>query len=280
MAKPVVIMASGGKPVVNVTGATPATPVDTLGVGITLVETLGVPMTLINLDGTAWDDDEELPDPPAFAALGTESGTNSAITPFAATVPAYANGDLVIVHAVIDHGVVTITTPVAGPNGETVVAVQANHAFTDSNTTVSVFYWIGVGAYAGGTMNIASSVAEQWAISVNKVAAGTFHATIPVQVVVALDGGLQETVTATPTITSALANGRPVFVCGLDSSPVSSIGAGWTEQGNQDPGATCVFVASRDTETTEGEVVASVAFTISSIEDWTGLCYIINGLQG
>jgi hypothetical protein len=54
MAKPVVVVASGGKPVVNVTGATPATPVDTLGQPITLVDDLGLPMTLINADGSAW----------------------------------------------------------------------------------------------------------------------------------------------------------------------------------------------------------------------------------
>lgn len=46
MAKPVVIVESGGKPVVNVFGATPATPVATLGYPITLVQSLGVPMTL------------------------------------------------------------------------------------------------------------------------------------------------------------------------------------------------------------------------------------------
>jgi hypothetical protein len=56
MAKPVVVLASGGKPVVNVTGAQPATPVDTLGMPITLVDTLGMPMTLINEDGSAWSD--------------------------------------------------------------------------------------------------------------------------------------------------------------------------------------------------------------------------------
>jgi hypothetical protein len=56
MAKPVVVMTSGGQPVVNVTGATPATPVSSGGVGITLVNNLGVPMSLVNVDGTAWSD--------------------------------------------------------------------------------------------------------------------------------------------------------------------------------------------------------------------------------
>lgn len=46
MAKPVVLIPSGGKPVVNVFGATPATPVASLGYPITIVESLGVPMTL------------------------------------------------------------------------------------------------------------------------------------------------------------------------------------------------------------------------------------------
>ena len=56
---PVVIMASGGMPVVNVTtappfGAKPATVVTALGKGITLVSALGVPMTLLNPNGTPY----------------------------------------------------------------------------------------------------------------------------------------------------------------------------------------------------------------------------------
>jgi hypothetical protein len=57
--RPVVIMASGGLPVINVTtappfGAAPATVVTQLGKGITLVSALGVPMTLLKTDGTPY----------------------------------------------------------------------------------------------------------------------------------------------------------------------------------------------------------------------------------
>lgn len=59
MATPVVIMASGGIPVVNVStnppfGAVPATVVTALGVGITIVTSRGVPMTLLNPNGTPY----------------------------------------------------------------------------------------------------------------------------------------------------------------------------------------------------------------------------------
>lgn len=56
---PVVVMASGGIPVVNVTtappfGAVPAMVVTALGLGITIVASGGVPMTLLNPNGTPY----------------------------------------------------------------------------------------------------------------------------------------------------------------------------------------------------------------------------------
>jgi hypothetical protein len=56
---PVVVMASGGLAVVNVTtapamGALPATVVTSNGLGITIVTANGLPMTLLNTDGTPY----------------------------------------------------------------------------------------------------------------------------------------------------------------------------------------------------------------------------------
>ena len=56
---PVVVLASGGIPVVNVTtappvGAFPATVVPTFGIGITIVSSGGMPMTLLNPNGTPY----------------------------------------------------------------------------------------------------------------------------------------------------------------------------------------------------------------------------------
>lgn len=56
---PVVVMSSGGIPVVNVTtaptfGAVPATVVTQLGIGITIVSARGTPMTLRNPNGTPY----------------------------------------------------------------------------------------------------------------------------------------------------------------------------------------------------------------------------------
>jgi hypothetical protein len=53
MAKPVVIMAVGGKPVVNTTVGPAMTPVSDLGIGVTLA-TVGQPVVLVNADGTTW----------------------------------------------------------------------------------------------------------------------------------------------------------------------------------------------------------------------------------
>ena len=58
MAKPVVIVPSGGVPVTNVArldGATPMTPVSDLGTAITLTPN-ATPITLVNADGTLWSD--------------------------------------------------------------------------------------------------------------------------------------------------------------------------------------------------------------------------------
>lgn len=56
---PVVVMASGGIPVVSVTtappyGALPATVVTSNGLGITIVSANGQPMTLLNPNGTPY----------------------------------------------------------------------------------------------------------------------------------------------------------------------------------------------------------------------------------
>jgi hypothetical protein len=56
---PVVVMAAGGIPVVNVTtappfGAVPATVVTAFGIGITIVAAGGTPMTLLNPNGTPY----------------------------------------------------------------------------------------------------------------------------------------------------------------------------------------------------------------------------------
>jgi hypothetical protein len=53
MAEPVVIMAVGGKPVVNTTVGRAMTPVANLGKGVTLA-TVGQPVVLVNADGTTW----------------------------------------------------------------------------------------------------------------------------------------------------------------------------------------------------------------------------------
>jgi hypothetical protein len=59
-ALPVVVVASGGLAVVQVTtapaiGALPATVVTALGLPITLVSALGLPMTLMNPDGSEYE---------------------------------------------------------------------------------------------------------------------------------------------------------------------------------------------------------------------------------
>jgi hypothetical protein len=56
---PVVVMASGGIPVVNVTtappfGSLPATVVTANGIGITVVSANGMPLTLLNPNGTPY----------------------------------------------------------------------------------------------------------------------------------------------------------------------------------------------------------------------------------
>lgn len=56
---PVVVVASGGIPVVNVTtappfGAVPATVVSANGIAVTIVSARGTPMTLLNPNGTPY----------------------------------------------------------------------------------------------------------------------------------------------------------------------------------------------------------------------------------
>ena len=59
MAKPVVIVPSGGVPVTNVArfvnGCAPMTPVAAHGMAVTLADN-AMPVTLVNVDGSLWSD--------------------------------------------------------------------------------------------------------------------------------------------------------------------------------------------------------------------------------
>jgi hypothetical protein len=109
MAKPVVIMSSGGLPCVNTIGqGVPMTP-STVGMGVTL-GTVGKPVSIVNLDGSPWTASWELIGTGAITPVAAGASTVSRTLP--TTNGAIRHGDVVIVALACDAQFDTTRIPV------------------------------------------------------------------------------------------------------------------------------------------------------------------------
>ena len=209
------------------------------------------------------------------------SGTNSGVTSYAATNPAYSVGDLVIVATRNDHGTLETVT-VTAPNGETVNTAQANFntgTGGTGGTSMAVYWYIATSAEtSGANIACARTVGEQWSVSVTVFDAGTFDAGMPLSNVTTTGatGVTVEANAVSGAFTASSADGMVLFLAGMDVEPVSSTPAGWTERGNDDVGAIAGYVATRDAYTTAAESVAAATFPLAASRLWVGVTAIVN----
>lgn len=147
MAKPVVIVESGGLPVVNVADALPATPVGSLGMPVTLVSSLGKPVTLANHAGGAY------------------AGTSFVSATFAAastvTIPTHQAGDLIVGFAINADA----TTPPTFDNdteGWTEIVLPSSGIGTTSATIAFAKFAAGSSEGFGTHTNATRTMASVW----------------------------------------------------------------------------------------------------------------------
>ena len=209
------------------------------------------------------------------------SGTNSGVTSYVATNPAYSIGDLVVVAVRVDRGTST-TVGMTAPNGETVTTVRAQLDTGDTGTgsTSMALYWYIATAVrsSGANITCTSSAAEQFSVSVSVFDAGTFDATTPLANTASGSAtGLTPTANATsPATTATETGGMALFFAGVDIETVATTPSGWTELGKNDIGAIGGYVGKRNAFTTAGENIAAATFPLANPSLWVGVTAIVN----
>ena len=214
--------------------------------------------------------------PPLIEAADiTEDGSNSITTPWDIATPAYANGDILIMHlggdgsssgaGAVQHGALP-----NGPNGESPVTIVHNF-FPDSDTygpTISVWYYICSGAPGASTVRVTPSAGDQWVSMAVLIPAGEFDATTP------LDPHANSTATRfdnsnSGSLSKAASNadnadGTICFYGGVDTDSIGAAPTGYTNIASTDIGFVSNVFATRDAASTASESIAASG-------DWSGV---------
>jgi len=212
------------------------------------------------------------------AYLVTSGDDGSAETPLPVDYPAYADGDLVVIHLSL-NATSTITVP-SGPNGETCVTVYKDHT-SGTATMASVFYWIGDGSHAAGTLNVTPSSSEQWVGQATLIKAGYFNASSPIDSVVGTGGDSSEAATTAPSPSwttssdSSVDNGLVVAWLAVDNDPVNSAPSGWTNVVSTDRGTVVGVLSQRTLRATNDTSIGSASWTISGADNSSSIGYVI-----
>jgi hypothetical protein len=234
--------------------------------------------TAVAVTGTVVPDDG---DPPVHIqtlmdAFGTGALTMDILT------PAYSIGDFVLIRVATDHADVSTSVgnlagaALTGPDGETIVPIHAS-VTTGVTTSGHCFRMWGFFATAAGiqgdNIRVTVSTARQIASSISVYSGvNTVTPIADIQTVISTADPIPSTAT-----TATLADGLAEFACGVEVAPITATPAGWTQRGNNDSGAICMYVAVRDAVTTAAGAVASANFDRAAAgDDAVGVTYVIN----
>lgn len=211
----------------------------------------------------------------------TVSGSNTAQAGWAVSRPAYASGALVILYIAWDDSTTTTdATEPAGPNGETLLEINATPV-TDSSTETRAKAWYYVATNAqgsAGTLTFTPSATESWSATCIVVPPGEFDPTTPIGAF-----GTSNATTGTDTTVDSPAfsagssdgGGRLVWCAGVDADPLGGTNpTGWTIRQTQDLGAVAHGVATRDTAVTDSESIASATWAIAG-DSWTSIAFVV-----
>ena len=192
-------------------------------------------------------------------------------TPQSVDLPAYGNGDLVIVciSAVKGQSGNFTVTPPSGPNSETFTSqVNVVEAGTNSGRPlIWVGWFIGSGSDAGTTVSFAFTddvIGHTTGMVV--VPSGEFDSTTPISTAAAQYSSGSTSSIAIPgfTANSDDAGGKVLAMVGADNDAIdTTMPTGWTQFQNVDPGRSPGCLAGRDAEVTASESIAAATWTIA-----------------
>jgi hypothetical protein len=215
----------------------------------------------------------------------TRSGSNATSTTIAMTMPAYADGDLVTVNIGYwqnNNQTNDITWP-SGPNGETVTSVVTNYGGSGNYdiALIALGWFIGDGAYAGGTWNITADIGTRWDGAIIITPSGEFDASTPIGATGSDFSSTDDNSPTMPAFTAGSADGDGTLVAfvSVDQDPISGTPTGWTDLVDHDQGRASIVLSVRDTAVTNSESVSSASWTVAN-DSWAVYGYIIRPAPG
>jgi len=214
----------------------------------------------------------------------TQSESNVTSTTIGLTMPSYADGDLVILNIAFwqDGGDTQELTWPAGPNSESITSITTGYGGEGAGAVDTVLaglgYFIGDGAYAGGTFNVTTDTNTRWNVCVIVVPEGEFDSATPISS--ANDSQFTITDNTTPdfgafSASSTDGGGKLIALVTVDQDSISGTPTGWTDLINDDAGRASIVVSGRDAAVTDSEsITASGGWTIAT-DAWAVWAYIV-----
>lgn len=199
----------------------------------------------------------------------TNDSYNTTTTNIDITLPAFSSGDLVIISYSLwnNSGTPTVTWA-NGPNGETVTDIVNGYgASGNDGLQLCIGYFIATANYAGGDMANDSTNSTRWAGAITVVPAGEFDADTPI----GAKGGGANSASDVTDITfagfsagSTDGGGKLLVVSGADQDPFNAtMPSGYTLLETVDGGRGVILLATRDTNITNSETIATAVFDLN-----------------
>ena len=153
----------------------------------------------------------------------------------------------------------------AGPNSEVLTEINATPV-TDSSTETraKAWYTVATGAWTAGTISFNPDATESWSATCVRVPAGEFDSATPIGAIGTANGPTTDSAVASPAFSAGASDGdgRLIWFAGVDTDPLLTLDAGWTELQKQDLGAVAHGAAIRDAAVTDSEAIGSVNWDI------------------
>jgi len=212
----------------------------------------------------------------------TLSGNNTASGSWPVSVPAYASGSLVKIGISWDDSTTTtdVTEP-AGPNGETILEVNATPAASASTEVrCKVWYYVSTAAYAGGTLTFTPSASEQWTAAVSVDAPGTFDPTTPIgaSTTNASAGTAESNIQHGAFSAGSTDGGGRLFVWTAADADPQTVASGFTQIGNQDIGNVTGGFFTRDTVVSDSESFSATTVSTIASDSWCTVAFVVRGI--
>ncbi len=217
----------------------------------------------------------------------TQSGSNSDSTTFNVTLPAYSNGDLIIVLVDMwqDNNLTTTVTWPSAPDSETVNSLTTGYGAGSGNydgANIGFCWYIATDDYIGGSWGVTVSDSTRFDASVIRVDAGTFDATTPIST--AYDTKSDSANTSSPgfdafsaSSTDGNGGGKLMAFVAVDQDPISGTPSGWTDFVDHDQGRCSIVLSGRDAAVTNSESIGASNWTIAG-DAWACYAFIIRGV--